>query len=68
MSRNSPFDRICVVGLDNFRSPEVEVVYVEAGIYHGGGGGGGGGVAGGRQVHLGGPLCHVSLLEPVTCL
>ena len=36
LSRNSPFHRIRVVGLDNFRSPEVEVVYVEAGIYHGG--------------------------------
>lgn len=25
-----------MVGLDNFRSPDVEVVYIEAGIYHGG--------------------------------
>ena len=25
-----------MVGLDNLRTPEVEVVYIEAGIYHGG--------------------------------
>ena len=31
-----PSLRIRVVGLDNFRNSDVEVVYIEAGIYHGG--------------------------------
>ena len=36
LHKNSLAIRIRVVGLDNLRTPEAEVVYIEAGIFHGG--------------------------------